>query len=184
MDIAKKLDSLEDKYYDSWEEDRAKLVAELKPLHQQLASEDPDAFREFKFRVINHFGGAYIPYIFWSELNTFIDEPIDARVFLQESLKSFANSDFGDIEQQKLKPLLVTYFNMEKEFEMNKFFSQVISKTHPSVKEYFRTMQTFHEKNGKATEVYKQKFLLVKSFFPDFELINQPLSHLRESLSK
>ncbi len=184
MDIAKKLDSLEDKYYDSWEEDREKLIAELKPIHQQLSAEDPDAFREFKLRVINHFGGAYIPYIFWTELNTFMDDPVDARTYLQECMRSFANSDFGEEEQQKLKPLLITYFNMEKEFEMNKFFTLVIANMHPAVKEYFRDKSSFHEKNARGTEVYKQKFLLLRKIYPDFELFNQPLSYLKESLSK
>jgi len=183
MDIAKKLDSLEDQYYGAWEEDSAKLIAELKPLHQELAAKDPDGFQEFKFRVINHFGGAYIPYMFWTELHTFIDEPADSRTFLQVSLRSFANSDFGEEEQQKLKPLLITYFTIEKEFETNKFFTLIIAKMHPTVKDYFRMTLNFQEKNTRGTEVYKQKYMLLRGFYPDFELFNQPLSALRDSLS-
>jgi hypothetical protein len=184
MDIAKTLEQLEDKYYGEWEESRDTLVGELKTIHQELATSDPDRLQEFKFRVINHYGGAYIPYVFWQQLATFLNpaQQEDARTFLHEILKSFVDSDFEEPEKMKMKPLVVTYFTAEKEFEINKLKTLVFEKSHPSVRDYFSTLEGFITKNKRATVMYRRKFKMLKDYFPDFKLLDQPLSYLEESL--
>ncbi len=181
MDISKTFDQLEDKFYGEWEEDREKLVKEIKALQDSLA-DDPEASREFEFRVISYFGGAYIPYVFWSQLGKFMDSPEDERPFLQEIIKIFSKSDFEEAEVTKMKPLIVTYFAKEKEFEVNKLRTLVIDKAHPTVKEFFMSMLQFIHKNDKATTLYQLKFDLLKNRYADFSMFNKPLSYLRENV--
>ena len=75
MDFAKTFDKLESKYYGEWEEDRATLVKNLNEIRDELES-SPEQLTEFYFRVINYFGGAYIPYVFWTKLSRFMEHPM------------------------------------------------------------------------------------------------------------
>ncbi|MEO1216239.1 MAG: hypothetical protein AAFY45_22055 [Bacteroidota bacterium] len=180
MDIVKELEKLEDKYYGEWEEDKGPLIEEMTKLHMSVG-EDEDSFNRFLVQTAERFGGSYIPYLFWDKLSYFIDTP-EERYYIQELIKAFANSNFDDDEQRMLKPLLVTYFAKEKVFEINKLRAMLIDKAHPEVREYFMNLLNFIEKNQKATEMYCEKFELLKTVHPDFSLLRLPISELREKI--
>ncbi|MEM6265483.1 MAG: hypothetical protein AAGI38_23475 [Bacteroidota bacterium] len=178
MDFTAQLDAIEDKYYDEWEEDRGPLVKSLVETHQGLRKE-PDNSRKLMLHLMDRFGGAYIPYLFWDRMDSFLDTPDEDRHYLHKLIQAFCDSSFEVEEQRKIKPLLVVYFNQEKEFEINKLKAQVIDKVHPTVKEFFTELTEFSEKNPAATKVYNDKFMLLRKETPDFELFGQPLSKLR-----
>lgn len=180
MDIVKELEKLEDKYYGEWEEDKAPLIVELTELHKSVG-EDEDSFNRFLVQCAERFGGSYIPYLFWDKLSYFIDTP-EERYYIQELIKAFINSNFDDDEQRMLKPLLVTYFAKEKVFEINKLRAILIDKAHPDVREYFMNLLNFIEKNAKATEMYCEKFQILRTVHPDFSLLRMPISELREKI--
>ncbi|MEM9986542.1 MAG: hypothetical protein AAF804_15730, partial [Bacteroidota bacterium] len=94
----------------------------------------------------------------------------------------FCESNFDDDEQKKLKPLLVVYFAKEKEFESGKVKTLYLDKAHPEVKEYYMRVLNFTQKNQKSTEMYIEKFDLLKGLFPDFHLLGLPITQLREKL--
>ncbi|MFK7971507.1 MAG: hypothetical protein AB8F95_14145 [Bacteroidia bacterium] len=181
MDLVKALDKIEDQFYGEWEEDRGQLAAALKPLHEE-AEADAETRTAFILRAMNRFGGAFIPYLFWKSLSRFVSDDAEERPFIQEIIKSFADSNFEAEEQQKMKALLVTYFSREKDFELNKVESLHISKKHPEVQEYFTHLRTFTERNASSTEMYQEKFSLVKDIYPDFAVLAQPITQLREGV--
>lgn len=178
MDIVKELEQLEDKYYGEWEEDKAALMEALEPMHKELLSES-ESFNRFLVQTAERFGGAYIPHLFWQKLSDFLKTP-EERTYLQELIRVFAESNFEEEEQKKLKPLLVVYFAKEKEFEHAKMQTMYFDKAHPEVKEYFMRLLNFTQKNQKATEMYVEKFDLLQSIFPDFDLLSLPITQLRE----
>ncbi|MEO0899646.1 MAG: hypothetical protein AAFY71_24765 [Bacteroidota bacterium] len=180
MEFVAELEKLEDLYYGDWEEDKAKLIKELTKLHLELG-EDEDTFNRFLVQSAERFGGAYIPHLFWDKLSYYYENP-DERIYLQELLRAFSVSNFDEEEQKLMKPLLVTYIAREKSFELNKIKAQTVDKAHPEVKEYFQKLTTFVEKNTKATEMYSEKFELLKDIHPDFELLNLPITRLKERM--
>ncbi|MCI4666810.1 MAG: hypothetical protein MRZ79_01520 [Bacteroidia bacterium] len=180
MDFVAELEKLEDLFYGEWEENKEPLIAKLKEIHS-VVGEDKDQFNRFLVQTAERFGGTYIPYLFWDKLSYFFDTP-EERIYLQELLRAFSISDFEDVEQKLMKPLLVTYFSKEKDFELNKLKAKVIEKAHPEVKEYFVKLMNFVEKNAKATGMYAEKFDMLKAYHPDFELLNLPITQLREKL--
>lgn len=181
MDLVKELDKLEEQFYGEWEEDRVKLVAALKPMHEE-ADADIETRNAFMLRTMNRFGGSFIPYLFWKSLTRFVDDQAEERPYIQEIIKSFADLNFEEEEQQKMKSLLVTYFSMEKDFELNKVESLYLSKKHPSVQDYFRHLRDFTARNTSSTEMYQEKFSLVKHIYPDFKVLSQPITQLREGV--
>ncbi|MEO0473334.1 MAG: hypothetical protein AAF206_27225 [Bacteroidota bacterium] len=182
MDIVKELEQLEDKFYGEWEEDKGNLSAALLSLH--ISIDDPDEFNRFLVQSADRFGGAYIPYLFWSKLSTFINDNPDARIYIQQLLKAFVDSNFDDDEQRRMKPLVVTYLAREKDFEIDKIWTKTVDKAHPSVQEYFQKLRNFVNKNQKATEMYCEKFMLLKDSNPDFDLLGLPITQLRERLQQ
>ncbi|MDX2284101.1 MAG: hypothetical protein NW241_08055 [Bacteroidia bacterium] len=180
MDIVQRLEALEDLFYGEWEEDRAQLIPHLLELHMGAASEE-DTLNRFLVQTAGRFGGAYIPYLFWDKLSFFYNNPLE-RIYLHELIRVFINSDFGDEEQKMMKPLLVVYFAKEKTFEIDKIQTMLLDAAHPVVKDYFHKLFSFVEKNQRATEMYCEKFELLKDFQPDFELFSLPVTQLRERL--
>ncbi len=179
MDIPKLLDELEDKYgMEEQEEHKEDLIAELYDLHMQTASNE-DLLNRFTVLCSERFGGIYIPYLFWVKLSDYYEYELD-RGYLFTLLKAFANSNFGEDEQKLMKPLIIIYFAKEKEFEINKFFTLHTDDIHPSVKEYFQKLLHFVEKNKKSTDMYCEKFEILRNVQPDFDLMNTPLSELKE----
>lgn len=178
MDIVKELENLEDKYYGEWEENKESLIGALEPIHKELL-EDREQFNRFLVQTAERFGGAYIPHLFFHKLSEFLDTP-EERAYLQELIRVFAESNFEEEEQKKLKPLLVVYFAKEKEFEHGKLKTMYFDKAHPEVREYFMRLLNFTQKNKKATEMYIEKFDLLKGIFPDFHLLGLPITQLRE----
>lgn len=182
MDFIKQLQKLEDKFYGEWEEDRDVLVSELSKLHKE-ASADPDTFSKFLVHSADMFGGIYLPYLFWEKLSQFMKAE-EQRTYLQDLMIKFSNSNFEEVEQSRMKPLLVVYFAKEKEFEINKIRAKVIDKAHPEVKEYYHRLLSFTEKNQKATNMYCEKFELLSEIHPNFELMALPITQLKEKLQE
>ncbi len=180
MDFIKELQAMEDKFYGEWEEDRNTLIPELTQLHLN-AAEDANGFSRFLVQVSDMFGGIYIPYLFWDKLAYFLKAE-EQRTYLQDLMLKFSNSNFEEEEQSKMKLLLVVYFAHEKEFEINKIRAKVIDKAHPEVKEYYLKLLNFTEKNQKATNMYCEKFGLLKDIHPNFDLLGLPITQLKERL--
>lgn len=180
MDIVKELEALEDQFYGAWEEDKSQLVPGLLEMHMR-AGEEEDLFNRFLVQTAERFGGTYIPYLFWDKLAYFFDQP-DQRIYLQELIRVFSNGNFEEEEQKKMKLLLVVYFATEKEFEIAKVRAQVVDKTHPTVRDYFLRLMEFVEKNQKATEMYVEKFKLLREVHPDFDLLSLPITQVKEKL--
>ncbi len=179
MDLPKLLDDLEDKYGPGEpEENKAALIQELYDIHMQTIS-DEDLLNRFTVLASERFGGVYIPYLFWVKLSDYYEYELD-RSYLFTLLKAFANSNFSIEEQKMMKALIIIYFAREKEFEINKYFTLHMSDIHPNVKEYFQKLLQFVEKNKKSTDMYCEKFEILKDVQPDFDLMNTPLSKLKQ----
>jgi hypothetical protein len=93
MDQVKELDTLEDQFYGDWEEERSKLVAALKPMHE-AADADDDERNAFALRTMNRFGGAFIPYLFWKSLKRFVENPNNERPYIQGNHQGFCGLEF------------------------------------------------------------------------------------------
>ena len=179
MDLKEYLDQLEDKYEGEWAENRDEIIEALTEAHKQAAEADEESFNNFTMQTASRYGGVYIPHLFWSHLNRFFDNP-DNRIYIQSLIRHFADSDFEDEELHKMKPLLITYFSNEKPFELDKLWAVVIEKTHPLVKEYFEKLMAFVEKNRASTNLYIEKFKLLRTLHPDFETFALPVTELKE----
>jgi len=182
MDIPKLLDEIEDRYsIDDQEEKKEELISELYQIHMDTAS-DEETLNRFTVLSAERFGGIYIPYLFWVKLSDFYEYELD-RSYLFNLLKAFSDSNFGEDEQKLMKPLVIVYFSKEKEFEIDKLFTLVMDNAHPSVKEYFQKLLEFVDKNKRSTKMYIEKFEILKDVQPDFDLMNTPLSELKEQAS-
>lgn len=177
MDLVKIFDELEDSYYEDPDGKKTETIAQLLDVHMSI--EDEDSINRFCVLVSDRFGGIYIPYVFWDKLAGFLESP-DERAYLQEIISAFTKGDFEEEEQKKLKPLLITYMAHEKQFEIDKLNTLVISKAHPAVREYFQKLINFVRKNTRATQMYKEKFNLLKDIEPNFKILSKPITQLKE----
>lgn len=181
MSLAKTLAQLEERYYDELEEDRDAVVAELAVMHQEALSKGIAEFRKFSAEAMEVCGGVYIPYIMWVELSQFIGDNSN-RQHLFGIIEAFVNSGFEEEEKKKMKSLIITYFAIEREFEVNKILTLIVEKAHPAVQEFFKKAQTFVAKNKTSVDMYIEKFQMLKSGFPNFELLSLPLIKLKEQI--
>lgn len=182
MSIAKELEKLEDKYDIEEPQEKEALLNELVTLHSSLQAKGGADLETFQNEVSNYFMGLYIPYIFWGELGRFMDDH-GHRTKLFELVQAFADSGFEKEERTRMKPLLITYFAVEKEFEIDKIQSLIVEKAHPSVQEYFRKIITFVELNKTSVDMYVDKFRILANMKPDFEMLKMPLAKLKDQLS-
>ena len=181
MSLVKELDKLEEKFFGELEENRDGILPELQKHHKDATTKGSKESKEFAQAVVNRFGGIYIPYLFWVELASFLQDN-ENRKGLFGVLEEFAQSSFEPEEQKKMKSLLITYFAMEKEFELDKIQSLIIEKAHPKVQEYFSKIRDFVGHNEKAVAMYIEKFNILAEREPDFELMRMPLIKLKEEL--
>ncbi len=181
MSLVKTLNQLEERYYDELDEDRDAVIEELGGLHKEALAKGMDEFREFSKAAMEVCGGVYIPHIMWVELAHFMDEQDNGERFFVIT-EAFVNSGFEEIERKKMKSLLITYFAIERKFEVDKINALIIEKAHPAVQEYFRKVQNFVEKNKTSVDMYTEKFRMLKDKFPDFQLLSMPLIKLKERL--
>lgn len=182
MSLSNTLEQLEEKFYGELEEERGPIIAELAELHDQALSEGFESFRKFSEEAMQTCGGIYIPYILWVELGLFIESP-EEREQISEILRAFVVSGFEEIEKKKMKPLLISYFAIEKEFEVNKIMALIVDKAHPEVQEYFKKLLAFVAKNKKSVDMYSEKFNILREYSPNFELLRMPVIKLKEHLS-
>ncbi|MEM1000124.1 MAG: hypothetical protein AAGN35_23920 [Bacteroidota bacterium] len=182
MSLEELIEQLEEKYYGDWEEDREPVVEVLLPIQNEALASGIDSFRGFANLVKETCGGIYVPYLMWVELAWFMDHRED-RQQIHNLVATFVESGFEEEERKKMKSLIITYFSLEREFEVNKLMTLIVSKTHPTVQEYFRKMQNFVEKNKTSVDMYIEKFTMIKAFDPDFDLLRMPVIKLKEHLT-
>jgi len=173
---------LENEYNEAEGENREEVLEALKAYHTEVLG-DPEANREFELEVLDKCGGIYTPYVFWLAVRGFLYNEVD-KAFLFRVADAFANSNFEEEEQKKMKPLLMIYFAQEREFEMDRLWAQVVSKAHPSVKAYFEKVLRFVQQGSPMVKAFQEKFELLKDYYPDFHLLNLPVSQLREELGE
>jgi hypothetical protein len=182
MSVAESIEALEDRFFGELEEDRAAIISELKVYHEAALAKGVTEFRNFSKEVLSRFGGAYIPYIFWVELSEYTRDH-ENRTRLYDIIREFSESSFEEEETKKMKPLLITYFSMEKEFELDKIRSLILDKTHPAVQEFFKKLLDFSEKNKTSTEMYLEKFQIIHHMYPDFNVLKMPVVKIKELLA-
>ena len=179
MSLNKTLEQLEERYYNEWDEDRDAVVAELSKLHNDALASGIEAFREFSAQAETICGGVYLPYIMWVELAEFVDSTSN-RDRIYRLIQTFVDSGFEEEERTKMKSLLITYFAIEREFEVNKVMTLIVEKAHPAVQEFFRKVQNFVSKNKTSVDMYIEKFKMLKDYEPNFEMLRMPVSKLKE----
>lgn len=182
MSLEKTLDALEEKYYGELEEDKDAIIPELEALHKETSEKGIEEFRTFSKAVLTRFGGVYQPYVFWVELREFMKASTN-RQELFDIIHAFTESGFESEETKKMKPLLITYFSMEKEFELDKIQNLIVNKAHPDVQEYFRKLTSFVEKSYTSVKMYEEKFDMLMDLTPDFDLLRMPVIKLKEHLA-
>ena len=181
MSLAETLTVLDEKYYSDTEEDRNEVIEVLTEMHENSLMEGLEEFRAFAHEAMSRCGGVYIPYLMWTELSNFIEEE-ENRVHLYNLIQAFTDSDFEEPEMKKMKTLLITYFALEKEFEINKIQSLIVDRAHPDVQEFFRKVRNFVDKNKTSVDMYVEKFDMLKDYAPNFELMRLPVTRLKEQL--
>lgn len=183
MELIEYLKQLDEKYYNEQEESNEFAIKELNKVYKSVVK-DPELLEEFMEEAPYVCGGAYIPYLFWITLAKFSNDPEAYRPRIVELIKAFCRSDFNEKDAQELKPLIITYFAMEKRFEIDKLKTFVINKSHPEIINYFNKLLTFVDKNKDSVKTYIEKFSLIKDQAPNFELLNLPIVRLRERLKQ
>jgi translation elongation factor EF-G len=172
-----------DRFYQEHEDDKkAEVVAALKKIHVALLK-SPDDLKVFYDKTQVICGGIYIPYLFWMELIKFLDHPVNSQLMF-DLIQAFANSNFEEEEQNNMKPLLAVYFKIERPFNVDKIKAYIVDKSHPQVRYYLRSILQLVEADAKAVDVYKEKVLMLKRYFPNFETLKLPLSQLKEELQQ
>ncbi len=180
MSLKETLDQLDELYYDE-EASREQVIEVLSEWHEQSLSEGLEEFRSFSDQARGHCGGVYIPFLLWTELSNFLDSP-DDRSHIFSLVKAFVDSDFEDVEKKRMKALLITYYAMEREFELSKVQNLIVEKSHPTVQEFFRKVRNFVNKNKTSVEMYIEKFKMLHEYAPSFDLLRMPISKLKEHL--
>ena len=180
MDIKGQLEELDKLYYEHEGEIYDDVVASMRHLHAE-AMQDPDTFVEFLQDVPHVCGGAYIPHLYWIELSRMGTEHED-KDEMQRLLIAFTESDFEGKLLTQMKPLVAIFGSQASDFEVNRMQSKVLTKAHPSVKEWFKKHLHFETTSPGALKAYEEKFKLLKHYFPNFPLFELPLDEIHEQL--
>jgi len=178
-EINELLTKIEQQAGDDPQENRDLVLDSLKALTQKMQAGGEDDYRMFRNQVVYACGGIYIPFIFWMELSKFFSNT-HHRTVLFDIIKAFTESAFEEEDRKRMKPLLITYFANEKEFEVDKVQGLIVDKAHPAIRDYFQKITTFVKKNKNSTDTYLEKFRLLMDEYPDFELLSLPVSKLKE----
>lgn len=155
-------------------------LAVFHPYYQE-ALKDPQKREVFEATMLRRVGGLYIPYIFWLYLREFLEAKAHPKIY--SALQAFVESAFDPLTQKQMKPLLVIYFKYESSFHIDRINIELLRDAHPDIRTYFRKMQTFPTRNPHTTQIYEEKFNLLKNHFPNFKWLFQPLPHLRQALA-
>ena len=174
-------EKLEEKFYGELEENKEAIIKELEEPLEAAMTAGGDTYRDFANDAKDKLGGLLIPHLFWAELKIFVEEP-EHRPHIFEMIQAFTVSNFEEEEMKKIKPLLITYFSIEKEFEINKIQNLIVDKAHPGVQDYFGKLISFVKKNQSSVKMYIEKFDMLKDKSPDFELLRLPVIKLKERL--
>lgn len=183
MELIEYLKQLDEKYYNEQNESNEFAIKELNKVYKSVLK-DPELLNDFIEEAPYVCGGAFIPFLFWITLAKFSEDHETYRPQITELIKAFCKSDFNEVDAQELKPLIITYFAMEKRFEIDKLKTYVIDKAHPNIINYFHKLLTFVDKNKDSVKTYIEKFNLIKNHTPDFQLLNMPIVRLRETLKQ
>lgn len=182
MSLQAQLDELNNAFYEADGENREEIIAQVRSLHVS-AIKQPELLSEFKEAAPTVAGGVYIPYLAWMELAAIIDGRGD-RVYWLKLMQALADSDFEADTLRQIKPLLVIYYRKERDFERAKMESQIVNNAHPQVREFFHKMRGFADLNPNAANAYHEKFMLLKPFFPNFQLFELPVQELEAHLER
>jgi len=183
MQLAEQLDAIQAAWLEADGENREETLEALRELHQSLLAQ-PEALAEFNHAAITLCGGLYIPYIFWFALRAFLHNPSpEHRAAIYKIIEAFATSNFEEQEQKIMKPLLIVYFDKEKEFEVDRVKAYIVDPAHPGIRQYFQKLFRFVEVNRSSVDTFLEKFRLLEDYFPDFDLYGMPLNRLREHLA-
>jgi hypothetical protein len=180
MTLDEQFNMIEEAYYEANEENKETVLEAIKAVRASIVKH-PELLAEFKQKVTKVCGGIYIPYLFWMELVKFIDGAPD-RAMLYKIIEDFATSNFEEDERNKMKALLAVYFHKEKEFETSRIRNKIVANAHPEVQHYFNNLFKFAASNPSAVLAYYEKLLLLKPYYPNFELFRLPLPRLEEQL--
>lgn len=181
MSLETILDTLEQKYYAELGENKAVMSKELTRIYKEISGQEP--LREaFLTQVMHRFGGMYTPYVLWFRLSDFFRNE-ETRAKVHEVLDAFCDSEFEEEETKKAKPLIITYFSKEKEFEVDRLKLLLLPKKHPKVQEYFEKLLNFVERNKSSVDMYIEKFIMLHDRMPDFDLLAVPVTKLKEKLA-
>lgn len=183
MSLVETLEALDEKYYDDPDAHRDEAIETLTELHGQSLMEGMEGFRKFAAEALKHCGGVYIPYIMWTELAYFMENR-EEREHIFNAIQAFVDSDFELTERKRMKSLLITYFAVEREFEVNKVMTLIVEKSHPDVQEFFRKVQGFVSKNTTSVGMYVEKFNMLKEYAPNFDLLRMPVIKLKAHLEE
>jgi hypothetical protein len=174
--------NLEERVGGDFETYREALLDAMKEIYIASMQEGYDGYMAFRSVALKAMGGIFIPYLLWTDLRYFFSNAT-YRSLIFEDINEFSLSDFEEEERKKMKPLLITYFSNEKEFELDKIHTKIIDPAHPSVKEYFAKITTFVSKNKNSTDTYLEKFRILMETYPDFELLGLPITKLKEQFA-
>lgn len=180
FELEEQLAVIEEAWLEDEEERREAALDALRQIHLE-SMRSAEELAEFKLRARDVCGGIFIPYLFWTELTRFLDGAGD-RQELYDLIEAYARSNFEEEDQMKMKPLLAVYFQKERDFEVNRVKNDVISKAHPEVRRFLQGLTTFAEQNANTVRAYYEKLLLLKGYYPDFDLFNMPAQRLKAEL--
>lgn len=181
MNLIEQLDEIDATYRESEDQKRPYVIESLSNLHISLLRSNN--YQEFLQNSANICDGIYIPYLFWSELVKFLDNPTESQNLFY-LIKCFSTSAFEEEEQNKMRPLLCIYFTKERPFAVDKIRAQIIDKAHPEIRYYLRTILNFVAEKPKAIDAFVEKLNLLKRFFPNFEIFNLAVDQLKEHLNR
>jgi hypothetical protein len=182
MEWKEYLENINAEYYEGEEINKAQLLENIKKIHLSLLR-SPKELAEFIDFAAANVGSIYLPYLFWIELSKFMDNRYNPELMYQ-MIEAFSNSDFEKEECNKMKPLLVVYFALEKEFYTDRIKSYIIDKAHKTVQDYFHNIFKFVAHNKNAVEALIKKIQMLKKYYPSFELLELPVQELEEKLSR
>ncbi|MCS7297933.1 MAG: hypothetical protein RMK19_05635 [Bacteroidia bacterium] len=157
------------------------LIARLEALHEKVYSDEEQRI-EFERDVIKVANGIYIPHIFWIYLSAFIGDKDAYRPFLEYILQVYAQFPPHPLVDKRMRILLCVYFQEESRFYLDKLEDYLRKRSHPEKYKLIKDAQEFTNRNPRTSDIFRQKFYLLRDYSPNFELISTPLPHLRETL--
>lgn len=159
------------------------VIAKLEALHEEV-SDDDDLRAEFEREVLKVAQGIYIPHILWIYLSAFLEDRETYRPFLEYILQFYAQQPLNPFVDKRIRPLLCIYLSEESTFYIDRLKALLERYALPEKREFFDEVQAYIRRNPTTVRIFRDKFRLLKDYFPSFDLFSLPLPHLRQQLSQ